>query len=115
MPAEFIRPRQSIDQGYLRSKDIAQRVLCYTTLLRELEAHSIQRCRERQDAQLPDQQLCLAAADHRITIQEPLASRIVLQMDQAAPENQEAPGKQRVRRQDTNLVRCVDKNKHHKP
>jgi hypothetical protein len=52
----------------LRSNDIAQRVLRHATLPRELEAHSIQRCREWQDAHLPDQQLCLAAADHRSTL-----------------------------------------------
>ena len=100
--------RRPIDRSYLRSNDIAQRVLRHATLPRELEAHSIQRCRERQDAHLPDQQLCLAAADFPSTLQEPLASRIVLQMDQAAPENQEVPGQQRERRQDANLVRRVD-------
>ena len=62
----------------------------------------------RQDAYIPDQQPCLFAADHRSTLQEPLTSRIVLQMDQAIPENQEVPGQQRGRRQDVNLVRRID-------
>ncbi len=100
--------RRSIDRGHLRSNDIAQRVLYHATLPRELETHSIQGCRERQDAHISDQQLCLAPAGDRSTLQEPLASRIVLQMDQAAPENQEVPGQQRERRQDANLVRRVD-------
>ena len=92
----------------MRSNDIAQRVLCHATLPRELETHSIKGCRERQDANISDQQLCLTPADDRSTLQEPLASRIILQMDQTVPENQEVPGQQRERRQDADLMRRVD-------
>jgi len=99
-PQNLFCTSRSIERSYWRLNDLDQRVLRYATLPRELGAHSIQRCRERQDAHLPDQQLCLAAVDYRRTLQEPLASRIVLQMDQASPENQEIPWQQRERRQD---------------
>ena len=43
-------------------------------------------------------------ADRR-TLQESLAGGAVLQVDQAAPANQEIPGRQRERGEDANLVR----------
>jgi len=85
-----------------------QRVLCHSTLPRLFEAYTFQRRAKWQDAHTSDQQFCLAAVDYCRPLQESLASRIVLQMDQAALENQEVLGQQRERRQDANLVRRVD-------
>ena len=44
-----------------------------------------------QDAGVFDQQHRLAAVDYRRALQEPLASRVLLQMDQAALAHQEVP------------------------
>ena len=104
----LFQARRSVDRSRLRSNGIAQRVLRHATLPRELEAHTIQRYGKWEDFHLSDQQLRVAATDDCNAVQKSLASRIVLQMDQAAPENQEVPGQQRERRQDANLVRRVD-------
>ena len=104
----LFQARRSNDRSRLRSNGIAQRVLRHATLPRELEAHTIQRCRKWQDTHLPDEQLCASTIDDCSTVQKSMASRVVLQMDQAALENQEVPGQQRKRRQDANLVRRVD-------
>ena len=98
---------RAVERSFLRSNYIAQWILIHATLPRDPEAHSIQGCREGQDAHIPDQKLCLVSADHSSTMQEPLTKRIVLQMDQAAPENQEVPGQQREHRQEVNLVCLV--------
>ena len=47
----------------------------------------------------------LAGADDRRAVQEPLAGRAVLQVDQAAPAHQAVPGQQRERGEDAGLVR----------
>ena len=49
----------------------------------------------------------LARTDHRRALQEPLAGRIVLQVDQAAPAHQAFHRQQRERGEDANLVRCL--------
>ena len=97
-----------IDRHHLRSNGIAQRVLFHARLPRELEASSIQRPRERQDFDIFDQQFYAATFDDCSALQEPMASRTVLQMDQTASAHQEVSGQQRERRQDANLVRRVD-------
>ena len=60
------------------------------------------------DSHLLDQQFCSAPADNRSALQESLAGRIVLQVDQTAPSHEEVFGQQRERSQDANLVRRVD-------
>ncbi len=75
-------------------------------------AHPLQGPRVGQDAGLPDQQHDLAAVDHRRAVQEPLAGRIVLQMDQAASAHQAISGHQRERGEDANLVRRVHLRAH---
>ena len=106
--ANLFQTSRSIDWSYLRSNCGAQRVLRHSTLPRKLETDTIQRLGNWQDFHLSDQQLSVAAIDDCSVVQKSLASRIVLQMDQAALENQEVPGQQRKRRQDANLVRRVD-------
>jgi hypothetical protein len=68
----------------------------------------IQSPRVGQDAVDFDQQHDVAALDYCCVVQKPLAGRIVLQMDQAAPAHQAISGHQRERGQDTNLVRRID-------
>ena len=56
------------------------------------------------DAGVPDQQHRFARIDHCRTVQEPLASRAVLQMDQAASAHQAFYRQQRECGEDANLV-----------
>jgi hypothetical protein len=70
---------------------------------------------DRQDAGVSDQQHRTARPDHRRALQEPLADRVVLQMDQAAPAHQTLPRHQRERREKPDLVRrrylCPDRHR----
>ena len=75
-------------------------------------AYSLQGSRVGQDAGVPDQQHDAASADDRRALQEPLAGRAVLQMDQAAPAHQAIPGHQRERSEDADLVRRVHLRAH---
>ena len=81
--------------GYLLGQEVS----------RASAAHSIQGPRVGQDAGLPDQQHGAAGVDHLRAVQEPLAGRAVLQVDQAAPAHQAFPGHQRERGEDADLVR----------
>ena len=65
----------------------------------------LQGSRIGQDSGIPDQQHQPAGPDHRRSVQEPLASRAVLQVAQAAPAHQALPGHQRERGEDADLVR----------
>ena len=76
-------------------------------LSRTFAAHPFQGPGVGQDAGVPDQQYDLAAADHRRSVQEPLAGGVVLQMDQAASAHQAFSGHERERGEDANLVRRV--------
>ncbi|MGF6979900.1 hypothetical protein QFZ94_008417 [Paraburkholderia sp. JPY465] len=67
-------------------------------------AHPFQGSGIWQEPDLPDQQHDDAALDHRRAVQEPLAGRTVLQVDQTAPAHQAIPWHKRERRQDANLV-----------
>ena len=64
---------------------------------------SVSRCPSRQDLGVPDQQHRLAGVDDRRAVQEPLAGRTVLQMDQAAPANQALLRHNGQRRKDPSL------------
>ena len=66
-----------------------------------------QRPTVRQDAGDFDQQHDVASVDHRRFVQKSLASRVVLQVDQAAPANQAISGHQRERGEDANLGSAV--------
>ena len=70
-------------------------------------SHSVQRPRIGQDAGIPDQQHQPAGVDDYCLVQESLAGRIVLQVDQAAPAHQTISGHERERGEDANLVRRV--------
>ena len=83
-----------------------------TCLPHELMNSGVQGPNNQANFGLPDQQHGLAALDHRCVVQKPLASRVVLQMDQTAPAHQEVSGQQRERGQDANLVRRVHLRAH---
>ena len=55
---------------------------------RPVAAHHLRRSRDAQAVRVPDQQLHAARPADRPTLQVPMASRTVLQMDQAAPADQ---------------------------
>ena len=61
--------------------------------------------REWQTLDLSDQQLCSQSRDDRSTLSATMAGRVVLQVDQAAPSDQDLSGHQRERSQDANLDR----------
>ena len=63
---------------------------------------------EELDAGVFDEQHCTAALDDCRVIQEPMAGRAVLQVDQAASSHQEIPRHQRKCGEDSNLVRRFD-------
>ncbi len=54
-----------------------------------------------------NKQYLVTSTDYSGSIQESMAGRIVLQVDQTTLENQEVFGQLRERRQDSNLVRSV--------
>ena len=68
---------------------------------------STQRPTVRQDAGVFDQQHDVASVDHRSVVQEPVAGRSVLQVDQTAPADQAISGPQRERGEDANLGSAV--------
>ena len=71
----------------------------------KLRRIKVRDARARQDPGLPDQQLGPPSIDHRRALSMPLASRAVLQMDQAAPAHQILLRHLRERRADANLDR----------
>src|SRR5260370_1202573 len=65
--------------------------------------HPLLRPGDRSPADFSHQQFFLAHTHHSATVQVPLASRAVLQMDQAAPAHQSVLRTLRERREDANL------------
>ena len=94
------RSREHSDR--LRSDRCADRLLHGQ---RVSASHSSRCCkgRERQTIDLFDEQLWSQTRTDRSTLSTAMASRIVLQMDQATSENQNLFGHKRERRQDANL------------
>ena len=73
----------------LRSIGATQWVLCRSTLHRESASHSLQRLRARKDSHILAQQFCSASIAACRALQESLAGRIMLQMDQTIPWHQD--------------------------
>jgi hypothetical protein len=61
---------------------------------------------------MSDQQHNIAGTDHCRLVQEPMASVVVLQVDQAALAHKAFSGQQGECSQDANLVRRVDLSAH---
>ncbi len=105
------RAQGVLDEGrskyrhHLRSAHRARRFLHLAGLSRPIEAHPLQRTGNRQDVGVPDQQHGLACTHDRRAVQKPLASRVVLQVDQATSAYQTFHRQQRERGENANLVR----------
>ena len=71
--------------------------------------------KHKKTLRLPDQQFYAASADHRTTLQEPLAGGIVLQVDQTKPSHQSVLRNVRKRCKDPNLDRhqCLRAGSNH--
>ena len=106
-PSGLLRSGRSLDRADLRSDHRTRRLLFQAGLPRPPAANSFQRSGNRQNAHLPYQRDDLACADHLRALQEPLAGRIVLQVDQAASSDQEISGHFGKCGQDANLDRGV--------
>ena len=74
-------------------------------LPRKIQAHQIQRSRNRQDVRLSDQQFHLACIDDLRPLQTEVAGGAVFQMDKTTPAHQAILRHDRKRRQDANLDR----------
>src|SRR5829696_1605553 len=73
----------------LRSDRDARQSCPSPRLSREAPSHSLPRCANESTTRLSHQQLHLATTDDRRTVSQPLASRVVLQMDQTTLAHQE--------------------------
>ena len=97
-----------IDRSYVRPDDTAVGFLCGQGLPRQTPTNPLCGSRNRQDTGVPDQLLYLRGIGNSDIIQMPMAGGTVLQMDQAALEDQSVFRHIRECRQDTNMDRCVD-------
>src|SRR5260370_627366 len=71
----------------------------------EAASHSLPRSAKESTTRLSNQQPQLATSDYRPTVSQPLAGRVVLQMDQTTPTHQELLRHFRERLEDSNLDR----------
>ncbi len=104
------RTQGVLDEGraqyrhHLRSAHRAQWFLHLAGLSRATETHPLQRPGNRQNVGVPDQQHGTACTNDCHTVQKPLASRVVLQVDQATSAYQTLHRQQRERGQNVNLA-----------
>jgi len=80
-------PDRSILRHYLRPKYYLERLLQSFSLPRTFTSYSFQRSRKRENANLSYKQHCVTSTDYRFALQESLADRAVLQVDQTAPSH----------------------------
>jgi hypothetical protein len=108
------RKRFAFQRLYSQPVDRATGVICdqIITLVnpvprkglpREAASHSLLRCTKESTTRLSNQQLHFATTDYRPTVSQPLAGRVVLQMDQTTPSHQELLRHFRERLEDSNL------------
>ena len=105
--ARLLGSRRSNHWLDLRPTRDAQWLLLGQKIPRASAPRSIQGPRVGQDAGLLDQQHDAAGVDDCRSVQEPLASGVVFQMDQAALAHQAFLGHRRERGEDADLVRRV--------
>src|SRR5229473_7332223 len=104
-PATLLAASRPSYGSHLRSDYYARQSRTPQRLSRKAAPHSLFRRAIESTTRLPDQQLQLATTDHRPIISQPLAGRVVLQMDQATPTHQEFLRHFRERLEDSNLDR----------
>src|SRR5450759_2087109 len=88
-PATLLTASRQNYGGDLRSDHYARQSRPPQRLSREAASHSLLRFAKESTTRLSDQQLQLATTDYRPTVSQPLASRVVLQMDQTTSAHQE--------------------------
>jgi hypothetical protein len=88
-PAPLFTTSGSSDGRDLRSDSDARQSCPSPRLSREATSHSLLRCPKAKTTGLSHQQLQLATPDYCRAVSQPLASRIVFQMDQTTPAHQE--------------------------
>ena len=104
-PAPLLTTRRSSYGSDLRSDSDARQFCSPARLSREAPSHSLPRCANRSTTRLSHQQLQLATTDYRRTISQPLASGVILQVDQTTSAHQEFLRHFRERFADSNLDR----------
>ena len=87
-PSRLFGPDRPGDGDHLRSDHRARRSLHQPALPRTPAAHPLARCRVGQNPGVPHQSVRLAGRDRLRPLQEPMAGRAVLQVDQAASADQ---------------------------
>src|SRR5271157_4603373 len=103
-PPGFASHRQE-QRPALRSNHSPAKFLSCQVLSRPAAPHSLPRCADREEPGFPDQQFSAAHPDHRATLQVPLASRVVFQVDQTTSAHQEVLRPLAQRGEDPNLDR----------
>src|ERR1700720_2124061 len=101
----LFRRRRPHDRYHLRSNHRAGRPLHHPALPRTPAAHPLPGRRNGKEAGVPHQPVRVAGRDHLRALQKPLASRTVLQMDQAASADQAVLRDIRKCREDPNFDR----------
>ena len=117
MPPGLLSSSGAGNRNYLRPVSHAHRLLSSQGLSGKTAARKISRCRNQQNPGVPDQQLHAAAADYCQAVSLSLAGRIVFQVDQAKPQNQDVLWNFGKRRQDSNLdcsIRLCHRRNHEK-
>src|SRR5450759_5874825 len=104
-PAPLFTTSGSNYRCALRSDRDARQSCPPPRLSREAASHSLSRCANQSTTRLSHQQLQPATTDYCPTVSQPLAGRVVLQMDQAALAHQEFLRHFRERLADSNLDR----------
>ena len=89
-PTALLASRRQVHGGALGSDRHTDCPRIGPSLSRLVAAGQLLRRRDEQAAEVPDQQLHAPGADHRPHLQVALADRVVLQVDQAAPADQES-------------------------
>src|SRR5436309_1156877 len=99
----YSQPVDRATGGDLRSDHYARQSRSPQRLSREAASHSLLRFANQSTTRLSDQQLQLATTDYRATVSQPLAGRVVLQVDQTTLAHQELLRHFRECSEDSNL------------
>src|SRR6266571_7263622 len=102
-PATLFTTSRPSYRSDLRSDHYARQSRSPQRLSREAASHSLLRFAKESTTRLSDQQLQLAITDDRATVSQPLAGRVVLQMDQTTPTHQKVLRHFRECPEDSNL------------
>src|SRR5712692_69192 len=89
LPASLLVASGQNQRRHLRSDHRAGQSRSAQRLPRQTASHSLLRLRKEQMAGLSNQQLYATATDHRATLSQSLAGRVILQMDQTTLAHQE--------------------------